>query len=88
MKIQFDDKIKSAAPGLRVVTIEADVDNPATSDELWALLMRAAGDIHDVLEMPEIIRVPASVPHARHIRRWVKNLTGIVRRVRRCAVVL
>ena len=54
MKIQFDDKIKSAAPGLRVVTIEADVDNPATSDELWALLMRAAGDIHDVLEMPEI----------------------------------
>lgn len=58
MKIQFDDKIKSAAPGLRVVTIEADVDNPATSDELWALLMRAAGDIHDVLEMPEINKRP------------------------------
>ena len=58
MKIQFDDKIKSAAPGLVVVTIEADVDNPATSDELWALLMRAAGDIHDVLEMPEINKRP------------------------------
>ena len=58
MKIQFDDKIKSAAPGLRVVTIEADVANPATSDELWALLMRAAGDIHDVLEMPEINKRP------------------------------
>lgn len=58
MKIQFDDKIKSAAPGLRVVTIEADVDNPDTSDELWALLMRAAGDIHDVLEMPEINKRP------------------------------
>ena len=72
MKIQFDDKIKSAAPGLRVVTIEADVDNPATSKD----------------RCPRAISVPASVPHARHIRRWVKNLTGIVRRVRRCAVVL
>jgi len=33
--IKFSDKIKDAAPGLRVLAIEADVFNPETSDSLW-----------------------------------------------------
>ncbi len=41
MEIRFDDTIRGAAPGLTVVTVESDVTNVETSDELWSLLVRA-----------------------------------------------
>ncbi|MDE6395572.1 MAG: hypothetical protein K2K77_09530, partial [Duncaniella sp.] len=54
MNIRFEDRIKEAAPSLLVVTVEADVNNPATSDELWALLERSAADIRAVTELSYI----------------------------------
>lgn len=54
MNIKFEDEIRAAAPGLRVVTIEADVDNKATSEELWDLIVRAGGDMRSVLEISDI----------------------------------
>lgn len=35
VNIQFSDKIRAAAPGLRVLAVEATVDNPETADSLW-----------------------------------------------------
>lgn len=54
MNIKFEDEIRAAAPGLRVVTIEADVDNKETDEELWCLMTRAATDMRSVLDMPDI----------------------------------
>ncbi len=54
MDILFEDVIRQAAPGLRVVTIEADVSNSETSDELWALLTKTGADIREVLELGDI----------------------------------
>lgn len=54
MDILFEDVIRQAAPGLRVVTVEADVSNSETSDELWALLAKTGADIREVLELGDI----------------------------------
>lgn len=54
MNIRFEDTIREAAPSLLVVTVEADVNNPETSDELWALLERSAADIRAVTELSDI----------------------------------
>lgn len=58
MDIRIEDTIRQAAPGLLVVAIEADVTNGETSEELWALLNRAAVDIRDITELPDINRRP------------------------------
>lgn len=58
MEIEFDDTIRNAAPGLRVVTIEADVRNADTTDELWALIDRAASDLREVTELADINKRP------------------------------
>lgn len=58
MEIRFEDVIVKAAPNLRVVTIEADVENTETGDELWALLTRAANDLHGILEMSDVNKRP------------------------------
>lgn len=41
MQITFSDEIRTAAPGLKVLVVEADVQNPPTSDALWAELTDA-----------------------------------------------
>lgn len=43
--IKISDKIKYAAPGLRVLAIEADVLNPETPDSLWNEIEKEAADI-------------------------------------------
>lgn len=58
MEIRFDDTIRGAAPGLTVVTVEADVTNVETSDELWSLLVRACDDIRSVTELSDINKRP------------------------------
>lgn len=58
MEIRFDDTIRGAAPGLTVVTVEADVTNAETSDELWSLLVRACDDIRSVTELSDINKRP------------------------------
>ena len=58
MEIRFEDTIRGAAPGLTVVTVEADITNVDTTDELWGLLARACDDIRAVTELPDINKRP------------------------------
>lgn len=59
MRILFDDSIRAAAPGLLVVTVEADVKNPPTSDTLWHMIERAAESIASVTALSDVNRRPA-----------------------------
>lgn len=59
MNITIEEAVRAAAPGLKVVAIEADVVNAKTPDELWALIERAAADIASVTELPDINKRPA-----------------------------
>lgn len=58
MEIKFEPVICEAAPALQVVTIEANVSNAPTSDELWSLLDRAAADLRSVSELADINKRP------------------------------
>lgn len=58
MNILFDDSIRAAAPDLRVIAIEADVENTPTSPELWAMIERAAGDIAAITELSDVNKRP------------------------------
>ena len=58
MKIHIEDTIRDVAPSLLVVTVEADVTNAETTDELWALLERAVADIGSVTELADINKRP------------------------------
>lgn len=59
MIIEFDNTIREAAPGLLVVTVEADVKNGETSDEFWSLIERATSDLREVTELSDINKRPA-----------------------------
>ncbi len=52
--IEISDKVKEGAPGLKVLQIEARLNNPATSDELWAELEEAGKMIRDGYEISHI----------------------------------
>lgn len=54
MKIIISDEIKQAAPRLQVVTIEADVENCSTSDELWQELETEAQRIATTYPMDQV----------------------------------
>ena len=45
--INFSDKIRSAAPGLKVLQIEAEVSNPPTSDALWEEIETVTQELKD-----------------------------------------
>ena len=53
-KISFSDKIKNAAPNLKVLQIEAEVTNQPTSDELWKEIERASEDLKNRYELQEL----------------------------------
>lgn len=59
MNIIIEDVVRQAAPGLKVIAIEADVVNTETSDELWGLMTRAADDMAAVMELADINKRPA-----------------------------
>lgn len=58
MEIQFEDCIREAAPSLLVMTIEANVTNGETPDELWSAIERAASDIRAVTELADVNKRP------------------------------
>ncbi|MBR6639581.1 MAG: hypothetical protein IKL35_04375 [Muribaculaceae bacterium] len=58
MKIIIEDIIKSIAPQLHVITIEADVINSKTPDEFWAELTDEAKHISSLYEISDINKRP------------------------------
>ncbi len=59
MKIILSEQIKAAAPGMKVLTVEADVTNTETPDELWAEIAQLGESMRQVMEMPDINKRPA-----------------------------
>lgn len=59
MKIAIEDQIREAAPGMKVLAVEADVTNQPTPDELWGELTALANSMRGVMEIPDINRRPA-----------------------------
>ena len=57
--IKIEDVVREAAPGLKVMAIEAEVSNPPTTDELWQELGDVASEIKATYEMPQINKRPA-----------------------------
>lgn len=59
MNILYEPVIAAAAPALRTVTVEADVVNGATPDDLWNLLMAEGEEIKKRYDLPMINKRPA-----------------------------
>lgn len=59
MELRFENAIKEAAPGLRVMCVEADVTNGSTGDALWDEICRCAADIKARIPMELVRHRPA-----------------------------
>lgn len=59
MEILFEERVKSAAPELTVLFVEADVVNGPTDDDLWAEIERASEYIRSKYAMDQIRHRPA-----------------------------
>lgn len=57
-EIILSDEIRRAAPGLKVLQIEAEVTNSPTPDALWDSLCRLEKSLAETLEVPDINRRP------------------------------
>lgn len=61
--VEFSPEILAAAPGLRVVAVEADIDNAPTSDSLWAELERQAESMRlSGMKMEDVNKLPGIHP--------------------------
>ena len=58
-QIEISDEIRSAAPELRVIQVEADVHNPETCDELWERILAEGDALRARMEIPDINKRPA-----------------------------
>lgn len=59
MNIIYEPVIVSAAPALRTITVEADVVNSDTPDDLWNLLLTEGEEIRKRYDLPMINKRPA-----------------------------
>ena len=59
MEIQFSDKIKEIAPELKVLKIEAEVDNEPTSDKLWEEITEVMKWLKTEFELQELNKRPS-----------------------------
>ena len=59
IQIEFSDEIREAAPGLRVIQIEATAGNCPTSDGLWQEIEEAGRLIASNYELQQINKRPA-----------------------------
>lgn len=57
--INFSEKIREAAPGLKVLQIEAVCSNPTTNDELWQEMLACEEEFKTTMTIPEINHRPA-----------------------------
>ena len=59
MKILFDKEIRAAAPGFKVMTVEADVHNGPTDDALWGEILSLQRQIQATTPIEAVRRRPA-----------------------------
>lgn len=57
-KIILSDEIRAAAPGLRVLAVEAKTDNKPTPDSLWNELSALGARLHESLAMEMVNKIP------------------------------
>ena len=57
--IEIADKVRTAAPELKILQIEATVQNPPTSDELWAEIEDISGFLKNKYELSELNKRPS-----------------------------
>lgn len=58
MEIIISEEIRWAAPGYKMIKVEANVMNSDTSDELWSEIERFASSLRELLTMPDINHRP------------------------------
>lgn len=59
LEVKISPEVAAAAPGLKVIVVEADVENPPTSDALWAEITEAAAEIRESMPMERVNKRPA-----------------------------
>lgn len=64
-QINFSESIKQAAPGLKVLQIEAEISNPLTSEELWNEILEASKELAQKYSLSELNKRP-SIAGTRH----------------------
>ncbi len=58
MKVTISDRVRQAAPGMKVLAVEANVVNAPTPDELWDEISRLSEGMRSVMEMADINQRP------------------------------
>lgn len=58
-EIIFSERIKVVAPNLKVLQIEADVDNSLTPDDLWKEIEKSAEELKDKFALQELNKRPS-----------------------------
>ncbi len=59
MEYRISEKVALAAPELKEVIVEADIENGPTPDGLWAEIEKEETRIHDTMKMEWINKIPA-----------------------------
>ena len=54
IEVNFSEIISSSFPDLKVLQIEAVVDNPPTSDDLWNEILKASEELKGKYSLPEL----------------------------------
>ncbi|MCM1452074.1 MAG: phenylalanine--tRNA ligase beta subunit-related protein [Clostridium sp.] len=62
IEIGFSPEIVQAAPGLRVIAIEADIDNGPTSDALWHALCGKCAELRQSIAIDQVNKLPGIQP--------------------------
>lgn len=73
MKIEIEQEIKDACPGMKIGLIRADVVNSETSDELWTEIEEASRRIRESYELSWINKRPAIVANRNLYKRMGKD---------------
>ena len=73
IEIEFDPAIKELWPDYRVISVECDIENPATPDSLWQELENFADSFRQLHEIPDINKRPAIAATRQAYKRFGKE---------------
>ncbi|MDE6099384.1 MAG: hypothetical protein K2G24_10890 [Muribaculaceae bacterium] len=73
IEIEFDPAIKELWPDYRVISVECDIENPATPDSLWQELENFADSFRQLHEIQDINKRPAIAATRQAYKRFGKE---------------